>query len=148
MLTELMAPYWEELDTGETDDEGYPYNPQGKWDWWVLGGRWSGQLSVADVSAGYRGTADTFGTPPVHEHYLDATTRGNVVNNPSDYIHGVLAEGVWRDGSPDIDWFVARSPEQVQALFAEADQRWREWIDRFWPCIPSEQWLALVDYHS
>jgi hypothetical protein len=148
MLSELLAPYWEESHTGETDDEGYPYNPQGKWDWWVLGGRWRGQLSVADVSAGYRGTADTFGSPPVHEHYLDATTRGNVVNDPSDYIHGVLAEGVWRDGSPDVDWSVDRSREQVQALFAEADQRWREWIDRFWAGIPAEQWLALVDYHS
>jgi hypothetical protein len=151
MLHELLAPFWEELRI-EEDEEGYPYNPQGKWDWWVLGGRWRGQFGVSDPNLGYQGDADVFGTPPVYEPYLDATTRGNVVSNPCNYIHGVLAEGVWRDGSPDMATRPALDmPERAEALrdwFDEANRQWREWINRFWPAIPSEQWLALVDYHS
>jgi hypothetical protein len=36
-LTDPYAPKW-----------GYMYNPQGIWDWYVVGGRWSGELKTKD----------------------------------------------------------------------------------------------------
>lgn len=32
----------------ETKEYGYYYNPNAKWDWWVIGGRWSGSLIVSN----------------------------------------------------------------------------------------------------
>lgn len=39
--------------TKRNDDEGNPmygyvYNPKAKWDWWVVGGRWSGELRMKE----------------------------------------------------------------------------------------------------
>lgn len=58
-VEELLAPFDEDLATEFTDDDesdvddrtgrrGYWHNPQAKWDWWTVGGRWSGQLLRLD----------------------------------------------------------------------------------------------------
>lgn len=43
-VAELMAPYNEELEVEQFTEDGEIYwrNPQGKWDWYQLGGRWTG----------------------------------------------------------------------------------------------------------
>jgi hypothetical protein len=44
---------------GGIDEEGLfywsTYNPQSKWDWWSLGGRWSGRLVLKDGAKGVEG---------------------------------------------------------------------------------------------
>lgn len=50
-LDELLAPYDENLEVEESeDDEGntYMYNPDAKWDWWTVGGRWSDYFILKD----------------------------------------------------------------------------------------------------
>lgn len=51
-VTELMAPYDENHDVAWVPDEdseggGYWNNPDGHWDYWVVGGRWRGYFPVA-----------------------------------------------------------------------------------------------------
>lgn len=44
-LAEMLAPYDENLQIEQVtteDGETYWTNPKSKWDWWVIGGRWSG----------------------------------------------------------------------------------------------------------
>jgi hypothetical protein len=43
-VTVAMEPYDETAEI-ERDDEGYWRNPRGKWDWWQVGGRWTGVWS-------------------------------------------------------------------------------------------------------
>ena len=47
---ELYKQYVEEWGEGRTFDEAgnelSTYNPDSKWDWWTLGGRWSGLLKL------------------------------------------------------------------------------------------------------
>jgi hypothetical protein len=45
-VSTLMAPYDEnrEVETRCEDGEFYSYNPQGWWDWYQIGGRWTGHL--------------------------------------------------------------------------------------------------------
>lgn len=36
-IEQILAPFDENLDRGDEDANGHPF-----WDWWVIGGRWSG----------------------------------------------------------------------------------------------------------
>jgi hypothetical protein len=66
------------------DSDGRPYtissyNPQSKWDWWTVGGRWTGYFTpVADRASDPRlitGTPGVFGTPAPTGH-VDGGPRG------------------------------------------------------------------------
>lgn len=50
-LNALLAPYDENLEVEEyTDEDGNTYmrNPNAKWDWWTVGGRWDGELMTTE----------------------------------------------------------------------------------------------------
>ena len=34
---------WREVEVYEGVEEVYWYNPEGQWDWWMIGGRWRGE---------------------------------------------------------------------------------------------------------
>lgn len=53
LLAETMAPYDEnrEVESYEEDGETYWRNPVGLWDWYSIGGRWTGNLSGYDPAA-------------------------------------------------------------------------------------------------
>jgi hypothetical protein len=46
-VTKMLAPFDENLDIESYVEDGETYwrNPQSFWDWWSIGGRWSGHLS-------------------------------------------------------------------------------------------------------
>lgn len=48
---------------GETDNYGYRDNPNKKWDWYQLGGRWAGFLKLKKGANGTVGKTGLFGTP-------------------------------------------------------------------------------------
>ena len=54
----------EALDDGyeeENGQVGYWYNPNCKWDWWVIGGRWTGFLKLKEGATGQVGEPGVFG---------------------------------------------------------------------------------------
>ena len=52
-------------------------NPNSKWDWWVVGGRWSGHLKLKEGSKGELGSPGVFGTP-AEPGYADVARKGDV----------------------------------------------------------------------
>lgn len=48
-VTAALAPFNKELEVEQVDEDGEVYwrNPQGIWDWWQIGGRYSGHLDAA-----------------------------------------------------------------------------------------------------
>jgi len=45
--SESVANFWEDWSGGKLDEEGNglsTYNPDSKWDWYVIGGRWDGAI--------------------------------------------------------------------------------------------------------
>lgn len=146
MLNELLLPFNEELEV-ETDEDGNPFNPEGKWDWWELGGRWLGLFDVADATeVAYYGEPGTFGNGPAHPNGCDVAVRRVIRNDPLDQIHAVLAEGVWKDSHPVADWNTHELGNPID--WEGAEQRFQAWLAHFWQSIPSDQWLALIDYHT
>lgn len=68
-LTKLLAPFDEQ---GEWGAEGT------KWDWWVLGGRWRGELLSANGTKGIGGRSGTFDNPPQFVGGVDALPIGDI----------------------------------------------------------------------
>jgi hypothetical protein len=52
-LAALLDPFDEnkEVESYEEDGETYWRNPQAKWDYWLIGGRWRGYFPIADGAA-------------------------------------------------------------------------------------------------
>lgn len=48
LVTALLAPYDENCKVEQVTEDGETWwtNPDGVWDWWVIGGRWTGTLSA------------------------------------------------------------------------------------------------------
>lgn len=106
-IEKLIAPYNENL---EVDGDS---NPNGHWDWWVVGGRWTGQLS-AD---GYDATKD----PANYEVcWLCHGTglRGDALGiqarreNPLYGCNGCTEEGKWN--CPGTGRMLKHAPQWVQ----------------------------------
>jgi hypothetical protein len=57
---------------------GYMHNPQAKWDWWSLGGRWRGLLPVKDVTKATQGLPGVFGERKTEANTADATKFSNL----------------------------------------------------------------------
>jgi hypothetical protein len=76
----------------EGDSWGYVRNPNAKWDWYELGGRWSGMLKLKQGEPGLKG---------------GQYSRGNI-NEVIDYADSALK------GS--IDWDGMRAEERIKAL--------------------------------
>lgn len=47
-ITTLLAPFDENLEVAQRTEDGetWWYNPKAKWDWYQIGGRWSGELRL------------------------------------------------------------------------------------------------------
>lgn len=52
-------------------------NPSAKWDWYQLGGRWSGLLKLKEGAEGVVGPPSFFGTP-ASEGYVDQAKKGDI----------------------------------------------------------------------
>lgn len=57
---------------------GYYYNPNAKWDWWILGGRWRGffKIKPGRLSGTELGRPGTFGNKPTHN--ADSALKGDI----------------------------------------------------------------------
>jgi hypothetical protein len=77
---EQLAPYDENIDVPEyTDEDGEvtTYNPKSKWDWYELGGRWTGFLRLKPGCVGYTGQPG-LGTSSAKAGYADAARLGDI----------------------------------------------------------------------
>jgi len=76
---EAMMPFWEELEVVDS----YPHNPQGHWDWYVIGGRYSGWIPLRELDV------------PAYEPRCNATYAKYVNWDAMDEPPCVLKNGVW-----------------------------------------------------
>ncbi len=53
-------------------------NPNSQWDWWVVGGRWSGFFKLKPGRGGKVGRSGFFGTPPAEEGYVDVVKKKDI----------------------------------------------------------------------
>ena len=141
-LESLMAPFDEDFDMepviGE-DGEEYAGNPDGWWDWYVVGGRWSRNLKVkeefrSNITVGY-----CFG-----EDYKDT-----IANAKANLLSDIASK-------KEIDWDYMLSDDAYfkfeTVLNADGDEdtqniTGREIYNKFIKDLPDDELLTVVDYH-
>ena len=76
-VEKLLAPYDENLEVKPYKDEygeESTYNPKSKWDWYEIGGRWSGLLKLKDGKSGKKGEPAYGCTPAEADEYDSCLT--------------------------------------------------------------------------
>jgi hypothetical protein len=144
---------------GAYDTDGHPLttsNPDGHWDWWVVGGRWSYAWVLRDGAP--HGPLDAVRD----KHNTDMMRFGDQMEAPDD----------GREHTDNARWSDI-VPESVRPTYAYLDlaciggigdwrsrERWEgrryeqvpepEWAAQFLPWLrglPPDTWLVNVDYH-
>lgn len=74
-----LAPFDEnlEVEAYEEDGETYHRNPKAKWDWYSIGGRWTGWMKLKPMTEGELGRPGIF-TPPAKRGTADQTILQNI----------------------------------------------------------------------
>jgi hypothetical protein len=179
-IAEILKPWDENAELVETtDDDGdtYRHNPNGKWDWWQLGGRWTGVWSDYDPAKDplnhqtcwlCQGTGlrnDETGRACRVEH-PDYTCNGCGRETKSGFMLKHASQWVKR---PDLDVIsipalLAIKDRRLPYAIAAAPDVWLEketWTGEKWVECPDwtavatsalenrrDCWIAAVDIHS
>lgn len=99
-------------------------NPNNKWDWWVVGGRWSGLLPT---------------------HTGGGTNSAQVADIDLDALKGkrtfavLSSDGKWHERGR-MGWWAVVHDEQPEG-------EWNDWYDRMLDRLPETAWLTVVDCH-
>lgn len=76
-LDSFVHDYHQQARHPENDKYGYFYNPQAKWDWYQLGGRWTGFFKLKKKRHGLTGEAGIVTSPP-KQGYVDQALKGDI----------------------------------------------------------------------
>lgn len=132
-------------------------NPNAKWDWWVVGGRWSGLLKLKPGSNGAKGDPgllgsqyDANGADQAFKRNVDFKSRMDVAEEKAsreDYIaeeradsvatFAILMDGKWMEKGK-MGWWACVSGE---------DENWTGKFHEILDSIPDDKLLTVVDCH-
>lgn len=157
---DYMKDIGEERDP-ETGKYGYWENPNRKWDWWMVGGRWRGQVKATDG-----GVAKDDPTPYPNGGY-DQAKLGNMIwdrdeaaaKRASDewrsWVEGEEIEGIdrprWKkkyyvNQYGDRDGYVLCESTMWWRAVITPDGKWHEVGEMGWFGISSESDRAIVEW--
>ena len=129
-VADALAPFDESLEIEKVvEDDGYEYwhNPNGKWDWYQVGGRWTGSIKLKD---GVEPTPDMYGEP---SYLFDKTVDPYFHARGEHWVDSALIEDI--DTSLDMrawdaaikDWDKAMNGETV-GFFQTKESLLRDYI--------------------
>lgn len=129
---------WRLNDKGEWAEYS-TYNPKSKWDWYLLGGRWTGLIKLKEkvelATVGKPGLM----TEPAKDGFCDQAKKGDIENFDEISTFAVVKDGKWYekgnmcwwgvviDGKEEFDW------EQEQKKLVES--------------LPDDTLISIYDCH-
>lgn len=114
----------------ETDENGNlltTYNPNSKWDWWTVGGRWSGYL------------------PTINGEVTNNCVVGNVdwdkffERNQAGPFCFVTEDGEWHESAKMGLWGMTDDNKEVNA--------WRKEFESYLKSVSPETEITAIDFH-
>jgi hypothetical protein len=128
---------------GPKGDWGYYANPDAKWDWFLLGGRWQGSLRLLPGKSGTVGERSwTDPGRPDDPSRCDQARFGDIdwpLTRSVFTPFAVLKNGEWQDiGSAGI-WGNEPAPE--------AEAAWEKAVDDLLTGLPPETQISVYDCH-
>lgn len=139
--------YYDSEDIGSEGEVYSTYNPQSKWDWWVVGGRWGGTWRFkSPVDYDYLSTdSSSFGMAEEAGKLL-ATDCGRIGDLAPEHIapsFGYIAlDGEWvEQGS--MGWWGVSTADESETGRARWKRQYFNWI----ASLPKDAWIISVDCH-
>lgn len=146
----LMEPYqeaWEEWDLRtelcESHGETFWSNPDGKWDWYSIGGRWYGHLHAEHGIHGERSW--TNGKEPEKPGRFDACQMNELTGYEYPAFSVLTPDGEWYDK----EHWVEDSTEKYGVRCVE-DEEWDARFDERFiePYKDADHMIWVIDYHN
>lgn len=131
-----LEPFSENLEVEEYKTSAgnmSTYNPNSKWDWYQLGGRWSGFFKL---KAGKEGICGEL-AEPAKEGTCDQALKGDIEQVKRTY--SVLYNGQWYEKG-EMGWFGVSHGDKEEEVW---DKEFRRLVDS----LPDDTLLSLYDLH-
>ena len=137
-------------DPSEIGPDGEVYserNPQSKWDWWVVGGRWGGMWRFKEpVDYPHLGTeASTFGMNEDAAKALatDCGRVSDIAPETFDSTWGYIdLEGQWHEKG-QMGWFGLSDADETD----NGEKRWKKQYLDWIASLPKDAWVVNIDCH-
>lgn len=133
--------FYEPEDIDENGGVYSTYNPNSKWDWYQLGGRWRGFYKLKDGKTGELGQLSWANDEPVGDNTADSALKGNIdFENIDQYrTFAVVKDGVWYERGEMGWWGIVINPKSGDA--------WDEEFDKLISNLPDDTLLSVYDCH-
>jgi hypothetical protein len=134
---------WFGGDLGPEGDWGYWSNPEAKWDWFLLGGRWQGRLRLLPWRSGTSGECSwTNDGEPEDPNAFDQALFCDIdwpATRKEFTPFAVLKDGEWHEQGA-MGWFGAISGPK-------ADATWEAEVDALLKDLPPATLVSVYDCH-
>lgn len=122
-------------DVGDNGEVYSTYNPNSKWDWYSLGGRWSGMIKLKEGAIGTKGRSGVFD----NETGIDQAKKGDIANFEELTTFAVLKDGKWYEKG-EMGWWAIVSNQK------EEDQ-WDSELKKLVEGLPDDTLISIYDCH-
>ncbi|MGV6946979.1 hypothetical protein [Sphingobacterium kyonggiense] len=111
------------------------YNPNSKWDWYSLGGRWSGMIKLKEGASGNYGEAGVFN----NEVGIDQALLKDISNINEIKTFAVLKDGKWYERG-EVGWFAT-------VFNKKEESDWDSEIETLLKGLPEDTLISIYDCH-
>ena len=159
--------YEDEDSFNERGDQMSTYNPKSKWDWYSVGGRWSGLLTFKNGQTGDSGYSkfidfermrdDAVKNLVPYEEYLDKSSfyskeyLKSLYPDEATYLRKMTAFSTYAVITPDGEWH-SKGEMGWFGISTETGEEDTAWCDNFYanfirPAIENNWYLTIIDCH-
>ncbi len=127
---------YEEDEIGENGEVYSTYNPKSKWDWYSLGGRWSGMIKLKDGANGEIGRGSLV---MANEAGIDQAKKGDIANFDELKTFAILKDGEWFERG-EMGWWGAIHDEKDET-------KWDSEFKKLVESISDDTLISIYDCH-
>jgi hypothetical protein len=115
------------------EEQGYWNNPNAKWDWHLLGGRWSGMIKLKEGKKGI------IGEPGVFDNNIgiDQARKGDISNFSELVTHALIKDGKWYEKG-EMGWW---------GVVHDEKDNWDEEFIKLICDLPDDTLISIYDCH-
>jgi hypothetical protein len=111
------------------------YNPKSKWDWYSLGGRWSGSIKLKPGATGVRGEMGAFG----NEVGIDQAFKKDIANFDELETFAILKDGEWFERGAMGWWGMVHDEKD--------ENTWKNEFKKLVDGLPDDTLISIYDCH-
>lgn len=117
----------------DSEHYGYKYNSNSEWDWWLLGGRWTGSIKLKPyATSGIKGEISLIMKDV--KPGIDQAIKEDIANWDELTSYAFLKNGEW-------------TSKNQYGYGEEADEKWQHDLEALKNSVDDDQLISIVDCH-